>query len=59
MTNSKTVRKMSDTMIACELRQAWNDVACNLRGGVQPSKRLGDYVAALTAEQTRRAKAAA
>ncbi len=59
MTNTKTIRRMSDTMIFCELRAGWEEVACNLRGNVQPSKRISDDIAALTAEQARRAKAAA
>jgi hypothetical protein len=56
--NTKAIRKMSDTVIECELRQGWNEVACNMRGNVQPSRRLSDYVAALTAEQARRKQAA-
>lgn len=49
------IRKMSDTVIACELRQAWNDVECAMRHGQQPSKSTSDYVVALTAEQAKRA----
>ncbi len=50
---------MSDTVIFCELRAAWEEVACNMRCNVQPSKRVSDYIAALTAEQARRVKVAA
>ena len=56
MTNSKTLRKMSDTMIACELRAAWEEVASGTRCGIsQPRKSLTDYIVALTGEQKRRA----
>ena len=46
---------MSDTVIFCELRAAWGEVECNLRAGLEPSKRVSDYIAALTVEQKRRA----
>lgn len=59
MSNAKNIRRMSDTVIFCELRAAWEEVSCNMRGNVQPSARVSDYIAALTAEQTRRVKAAA
>lgn len=44
---TKTVSKMSKTVIACELRAAWGEVECNLRHGVKISKQLADYIAAL------------
>ncbi len=53
--NTTQTTKMSDTVIECELRAAWAEVECDMRHGVQPSKRVSDYIAALTAEQTRRA----
>jgi len=51
----KAVSKMSDTMIFCELRSVWNEVESNMRAGIQPAKRLGDYAALLTREQAKRA----
>jgi hypothetical protein len=53
--NLKTVRKMSDMVICCELRAAYADVEMAIRHGNQPGRVLSDYVAALTAEQKRRA----
>lgn len=53
--NNATVTKMSDTVIACELRAAWSEVECSVRHGQQPSARISNYIAALTAEQTKRA----
>lgn len=54
MTNA--IAKMSDMVLACELRAAWSEVECSLRHGQQPSERVSNYIAALSAEQTRRTK---
>lgn len=51
---NSAVRKMSDMVIFCELRQIMADIACNARHGMQPSKPQSDYGAALMAEQARR-----
>jgi hypothetical protein len=50
----KTASKMSDMMIECELRLCWTEVECAVRHGIQPTKALSDYTAALVAEQTAR-----
>jgi hypothetical protein len=55
MTTQSNIKRMSDMVIECELRAAWGTVECDLRHGLQPSKRDADYIAALTAEQKRRA----
>lgn len=54
--NKKTVSKMSDLVIECELRGAWADVERDLRHGVESSRATADYVAALSAEKARRAR---
>ena len=51
---AKQIKKMSDTVIFCELRAIWNEVEANMRHGVETPKSVGDYAAALTAEQKRR-----
>jgi hypothetical protein len=53
--NNAAIKKMSNTVLACELRAAWSDVECALRHGVQPQKSTSDYIAALAAEQAKRA----
>ena len=53
--NTTQIKRMSDTVIFCELRAAWGEVECDVRHGVEPRRSLSDYVAALTAEQKRRA----
>ncbi len=50
MKTTATIKKMSKTVIECELRGAWADVECALRHGSEPSRSLGDYVAMLTRE---------
>ena len=55
MSNAAAIKKMSDTVLFCELRAAWTQVECDVRHGQQPSKADSDYIAALTAEQKRRA----
>ena len=55
MTTQSSIKRMSDMVIECELRAAWGTVECDLRHGLQPSKRDSDYIAALMAEQKRRA----
>lgn len=55
MTNTNSIKRMSDTVLECELRAAWNAVECDIRHGVQPGRTVSDYVAALMAEQKRRA----
>jgi hypothetical protein len=55
MTNTNSIKRMSDMVISCELRAAWGEVECNMRHGAEVSKRTADYIAALTDEQKRRA----
>ncbi len=54
-TTTNAVAKMSNMVIECELRSAWNQVECDLRHGVQPSRSLSDYAAALAREAAKRA----
>lgn len=58
-TTTKTIRKMSDVVIFCELRSAWKDVECAVTHGVEPAKALCDYIAALESERARRESEAA
>jgi hypothetical protein len=55
MNNATTIRKMSDTVLSCEIRSAWAEVKCDIRHGIQPRAQLSNYVAALEAEKARRA----
>jgi hypothetical protein len=55
MTKQNSIKRMSDLVIECELRAAWGTVECDIRHGLQPSKRDADYIVALMAEQKRRA----
>jgi hypothetical protein len=51
------IAKTTDMVITCELRAAYGEVECQLRHGLQPSKEVSDYIAALSCEQVRRAVA--
>ena len=50
----KKIGKMSLVVIECELRAAWAEVECAVRHGLEPSKALGAYIAALEAEKVAR-----
>jgi hypothetical protein len=54
--NANTIKKMSDTVIACEIRTAWNEMEGDLRHGLPVRPSLSKYIAALKDEQYRRAK---
>jgi hypothetical protein len=55
--NNAAIPRMSDQVLACELRAAWAQVECDLRHNINPGRLLSNYIAALVAEQARRAGA--
>ena len=55
MMTAQNQHKMSDMVIECELRRCWSEVERDIRHGIQPSRRVSNYIAELTDEQNRRA----
>ncbi len=48
------VSKMSNTVLQCEHRAAWQEVESQIRCGLAPQKTVSDYIAVLDREMKRR-----